>query len=114
MYASLKRNDASLIDVRNHVGGRGILSNISLKDEVVGFFLFVKANQNKEKIVALIGEHNFKDKEHIREFIVHDDNLKALSSALVGVRGWRAMCSQKPPISFTWRSNTIRHFSMMS
>jgi len=87
VYASLKRNDASLIDVRNHVGGRGILSNISLKDEVVGFFLFVKANQNKEKIVALIGEHHFKDKEHIREFIVHDDNLKALSSALVGCSG---------------------------
>ncbi|WP_133295874.1 hypothetical protein [Pseudomonas sp. AFG_SD02_1510_Pfu_092] len=85
VYSCLKRNDASLIDVINHAHGGSILVNYSSNDSVVAFASFVQMNANKETIVELMGEDNFKDKESIRKYIASDENLKNLAERLVDI-----------------------------
>jgi hypothetical protein len=84
---SLKRNDASFIDVNNHIQGPGPVSKISPEDLVVQFFLFVKLTDNKARIAELMGEDNFKDKESIRQYIASDENLRMLAKDLVEPTG---------------------------
>ncbi|GLO38446.1 hypothetical protein PPUN15366_00900 [Pseudomonas putida] len=85
VYSCLKRNDASLIDVIDHARGGAILVNYSSNDSVVAFASFIQMNANKETIVELMGEDNFKDKESIRKYIASDENLKNLAEQLVDI-----------------------------
>ncbi|RCL26838.1 hypothetical protein C6A77_11375 [Pseudomonas sp. AFG_SD02_1510_Pfu_092] len=51
----------------------------------MAFASFVQMNANKETIVELMGEDNFKDKESIRKYIASDENLKNLAERLVDI-----------------------------
>lgn len=95
VFACLNRNDVFFVDINNHIGGSGIVRNLSLEDQVASFFLFVKANTNKEKIVELMGTSNFASKESIRNFILHDENLNQLSTALVRFSGLEGVNAEK-------------------